>query len=102
MESNKIEDLMKKLEENKAQLARDRENLNMSRAQYALFRKIYLEMRKASDEVIDSDNPLLRLKMMYLKDWKEEETEFADCNTLEVLALKKRFAINKWAKQDMI
>ena len=74
MESNKIEDLMKKLEENKAQLARDRENLNMSRAQYALFRKIYLEMRKASDEVIDSDNPLLRLKMMYLKDWKEEET----------------------------
>ena len=37
-------------------------------------------MRRTSDEVIDKDNPLLRLKMMYLRTYKENETEYADCN----------------------
>lgn len=59
-------------------------------------------MRKASDEVVDKDNPLLRLKNIYLRTFAKDETEFADCNMLEVISLKKRAEVLEWAKTDMI
>ena len=52
-EPEKIEDLMQRMEDHKRALEQDRESMNMTRAQYGLFRKIYLEMRKESDEVVD-------------------------------------------------
>lgn len=58
---------MHKIEAKKRALEDDRTNMNMSKEQYALFRKIYLEMKKASDEVIDANNPLKRLKNIYLR-----------------------------------
>ena len=76
--------------------------MNMSREQYALFRKIYLEMKKASDEVIDAQNPLLRLRNIYLKGFTPFEKEFDDCNTYEIIELRKRAAILKWIEDDLI
>lgn len=102
MKPDKIEDLMRKLEDSKQQLTRDRESLHMSKGQYALFRKIYLAMRKSSDEVIDGASPLLKLKNLYLRTFAPDETEYNDCNLLEIAALKKRAEINKWAAEDMI
>ena len=45
--------MMQRMEDHKKALEQDRESMNMTRAQYGLFRKIYLEMRKESDEVVD-------------------------------------------------
>ena len=74
----------------------------MTRAQYALFRKIYLEMRKESDEVVDGQNPLLRLKNIYLRTFSPNEQHYGDCNMYEVIELKKRQQITKWAEDDLI
>ena len=83
-------------------MADERKKMNLSKAQYTLFRKLYLEMRKASDEVIDAENPLLRLKNIYTRSFEPDETEYADCNAYEVIELKKRASIYKWVEDDLV
>ena len=86
----KIDVLMAKLEKQKAELAADRKALNMSKAQYAIFRKTYIENRKASDEVVDGADPMRRLKNIYLREWGDSEEEYEDCNIIEIAELKKK------------
>ena len=76
--------------------------MNMTKEQYALFRKIYLEMKKTSDETVDAHNPLLRLKNIYLREFTPFEKEFDDCNAYEIIELRKRAAILKWIEDDLI
>lgn len=74
----------------------------MTKEQYSLYRKIYLEMKQNSDEIIDGPYPLLRLKNIYLRNFTPKETEFSNCNIYEVAELKKRAVILKWIEDDMI
>lgn len=55
MNPNRIEELMKKLQKQKEELALDRKQLKMSKQEYALFRKTYLELRKQSDSKVDEE-----------------------------------------------
>jgi len=59
-------------------------------------------MRKSSDEVINKNNPLLRLKNIYLRNFEAGEVDFTDCNAYEVIELKKRAEIFKWVEEDLI
>ena len=56
----------------------------MSKAEYAIFRKTYVELRKQSDLVVDSNDPFKRLKNIYLRDFDEFEEDYTDCNILEI------------------
>lgn len=62
----------------------------MSKHEFALFRKTYLDLRKQSDLKVDADNPMLRLKNMILREFDEYEEDYEDCNVMEVIELKKR------------
>ena len=55
MNPDRIEELMKKLLKQKEELALDRKQLKMSKQEYAIFRKTYLELRKQSDSVVDQE-----------------------------------------------
>mmetsp|Transcript_18033 Transcript_18033/g.24162 ORF Transcript_18033/g.24162 Transcript_18033/m.24162 type:complete len:98 (+) Transcript_18033:743-1036(+) len=59
-------------------------------------------MRKESDDKVDGNNPLLRLKNIYLRTFPPTETLYTDCNAMEVIELKKRHEITKWAEDDLI
>ena len=102
MNNNKISDLMKKMKMQQASLANDRHQLNLSKAQYAIFRKTYIEQRKKSDAKVNEENPLLRLKNLYLREFADDETEFEDCNAEEKIELLKRKEIEKWLSDDLI
>ena len=91
---------MEKMQRKKELLAQDRANLKMTKAEYAIFRKEYLENRKKSDAKVDEENPLLRLKNIYLRQFDEFEEEYEDCNILEKEELRKRKAILKWIGED--
>ena len=73
----------------------------MTKAQYALFRKLYLELKKQSDKEIDGES-CMRLKNIYLKQFSPFEKEYRDCNIYEVAELKKRSEILKWASDDLM
>ena len=91
VDPKKAEELLVKMHEQKAYLEQDRQNMNMSQQQYALFRKLYVDMRKTSDSIIDEENPLMRLKNIYKRTYKQNlDNDFADCNALEVIEIKKR------------
>ena len=96
----KIDVLMAKLEKQRLELAADRKQLNMSKAQFAIFRKTYVENRKASDEVVDGADPMRRLKNIYLREFSEYEEEYEDCNIIEIAELKKRKATVEWLNTD--
>jgi hypothetical protein len=49
---------------------------------------------------IDKENPNLRLKNIYLKQFDENEEIYEDCNILEVRELKKRKIMLKWLNED--
>ena len=102
MNRKKINELMERMKNQKAELEADRISLNMSKAQYTMFRKMYLELKRKSDEVIDCDTPHLRLKNLYLKQFQPFEKEYPDCNIYEINELKKRSEILKWASVDLI
>jgi len=72
----------------------------MTRHEYAIFRKTYLDLRKQSDKKVDEDEPLLRLKNMVLRQFDEYEEDYEDCNIMEVNELIKRKAILKWINED--
>lgn len=55
MNPDRIEELMKKLLRQKEELALDRKQLKMSKQEYAIFRKTYLELRKQSDSKVDEE-----------------------------------------------
>jgi len=40
--------------------------------------------------VVDAENPMLRLKNIYLKQFTPFEKHYRDCNIYEVAELKKR------------
>ena len=100
MNPDRIEELMKKMQKQKEDLALDRKQLKMSKHEYAIFRKTYLELRKQSDQIVDEEQPMLRLKNMVLREFDEYEEEYEDCNVLEVLELRKRKNILKWINED--
>ena len=81
---------MAKMKLQSEQLAADRKRLNMSKAEYALFRRTYLELRRKSDQVVDAREPLKRLKNLYLRQWDDDEEEFEDCNIVEIDTIRKR------------
>jgi len=102
MNNTKIDELMHKMKAQQAELAEDRKQLRLSKHQYAIFRRTYIEERKRSDKVVDEETPMLRLKNIYLKEWAEDETEFEDCNIYERNELMKRREIDKWLSDDLI
>ena len=81
------------------ELAKDRKKMNMTKDEYAIFRKQYLDARKQSDQVVDEDNPL-RLKNMYLRQFDEYEEAYEDCNEFEIAELKKRKQFTTWLYED--
>ena len=72
----------------------------MSKHEYAIFRKTYLDLRKQSDAIVDEEQPMLRLKNMVLREFDEYEEDYEDCNVMEINELKKRKQINKWINED--
>jgi len=102
MNNTKIDELMNKMKAQQAELAEDRKQLRLSKHQYAIFRRTYIEERKRSDKVVDEENPMLRLKNIYLREWAEDEVEFDDCNIYERNELMKRREIDKWLSDDLI
>ena len=72
----------------------------MSKHEYAIFRKTYLDLRKESDAIVDEEQPMLRLKNMVLREFDEYEEDYEDCNVMEINELKKRKQINKWINED--
>lgn len=102
MNNTKIDALMNKMKAQQAELAEDRKQLRLSKHQYAIFRRTYIEERKKSDKVVDEQTPMLRLKNIYLREWAEDEAEFEDCNIYERNELMKRREIDKWLSDDLI
>jgi len=72
----------------------------MTKYEYGIFRKTYIDLRKQSDLKVDENNPLLRLKNMYIKQFDEDEERYDDCNILEINEHKKRMNITKWINED--
>ena len=68
-------------------LAADRKQLKMTKYEYGIFRKTYIDLRKQSDACVDSNEPMLRMKNIYLKQFDEDEEEYEDCNILEIAEL---------------
>ena len=98
-QGDKIDQLMQKMTAKREELAKDRKRMNMSKDEYAIFRKQYLDARKQSDQVVDEDNPL-RLKNMYLRQFDEYEEAYEDCNEFEIAELKKRKQFTTWLYED--
>ena len=98
-QGDKIDQLMQKMTAKREELAKDRKRMNMTKDEYAIFRKQYLDARKQSDQVVDEDNPL-RLKNMYLRQFDEYEEAYEDCNEFEIAELKKRKQFTTWLYED--
>ena len=84
---------MVKLRKQKEAMVADRKKLGMSKEHYAMFRREYNKFRKESDAIVDSEDPNLRLKNIYLRQFDENEEKYEDCNFFEVIELKKRKTI---------
>lgn len=95
-----INELMAKMQKQSNEMAADRKRLRLSKEQYSVFRKFYNEKRKESDAIVDKDEPNLRLKNIYLRQFDENEEKYEDCNFFEICELKKRKAINQWIEED--
>ena len=72
----------------------------MTKHEYAIFRKFYIELRKMSDLKVDGSEPMTRLKNLYLRQFDKNETEYADCNEEEKKILKFRKETAQWLDED--
>ena len=97
---SRVDVLMAKMQAKQDELLADRKRMKMSKEEYAIFRKSYLDYRKQSDAVVDAENPDLRLRNMYLKQFDEYEEAYEDCNSTEIAELKKRKRFTNWIYED--
>ena len=76
----------------------ERNSMHMSRHEYFLYKSAYRDLQKAADKQINSDDPKLRYKNIYMQTY--EPGDWKNCNIHEIRELKKRKKLEEWLLEN--